>query len=357
MADQRASRKSAEILPWVVRNEINRTIGPHLNERAGGHEVCSAKTRDERVLFAHRMVADLWGLGYRIRKLESLTARHVQALMTYWHEKGIVAGTLHTRLSMINVMCGWMGKRNVVHSIRHYLPEEAVKRRSVATKSKAWNAEGVDPEVVIEQARKIDERFGLMLSLQHTFGLRVKESIELKPANAVVDGGQGFELHEGTKGGKVRRVPIRSAKEREVIEWARRLAATGRSKRVRWPDRTWKQAQARFYYLFNQRLGITLEKMGISPHGLRHGWGQRNYEIESGGLPAPINGGALDRIDRETHHRATIGTSRALGHGRPDVTPTYCGSYGHQLRTAPATKVTLDLSGVISQKDVVKEGG
>ncbi len=326
-----------QVLPKSVIDGVHRTIDPYLRLRAKGGGVCSAKMRTERRQFMLLMVAELWELGYRIRKLESLSAKHVEALMAYWHEKGIVAGTLHTRLSMIKVLCDWLGKRNVVKDITAYLPAEVVRRNTVAKVSKAWDAKDINPLEIIQLANQIDERLAVMLAMQHFFGLRVKESIELRPANAVVDGGKMLEIHEGTKGGRVRRVPIKSDQQREVIAWARQVAEAGNTKRLRWPDCTFTQAQGRFYHYVRNRLGISGKSAGVTPHGLRHGYAQRGYEEETGGLPSPIKGGAIGQIDRETHRVASITVSRALGHGRIDVTTGYYGSYGHALRQAPVS--------------------
>lgn len=331
-----------KILPKSVKNEVMRTIEPHLRLRANGKGVCSAKMRLERRQTIMMMVAQLWSLGFRIRKLESLSVKHVEALMAYWHSQEMSAGTLHTRLSMLRVLCGWMRKENVVKDITDYLPAEVVQRSTVAKKSKAWDAKQVDPLEIIELAKKVDERFACMLSLQHHFGLRVKESIEIRPANSVVEGGAFIELHEGTKGGKPRRIPVDDPGKVEAIAWARRIASTGNTKRLRWTDCTWRQAQNRFYHFARQRMGISKAGLGITAHGLRHGFCQRDYKRQTG-LPTPIEGGALGRIDRELHQMASITTSRALGHGRIDVTTGYYGSYGHRLRQAPV-KVTYSFS-------------
>jgi integrase len=325
-----AKSLASKVLPKSVIDGIHRSLAPYLRLRASGEGVCSTKMKRERQQFALLMIAELWTLGYRVQKLQSLTARHVEALMHYWYEKGIVAGTLHTRLSMLKVLCDWMGKRNVVGDILSYLPEEAVRRQTVTKYSKAWD--DIDPLEIIARAKAVDERFAVMLAMQHHFGLRVKESIEIRPANAVVDGGTALEIHEGTKGGRPRRVPVRTEAQQEVIAWARNVAAAGNTKRLRWSDCTFRQAQRRVYYFLGKRLGITRMNAGVTAHGLRHGFAQRSYEEETDGLPSPVQGGALGRITREQHHMASLTVSRALGHGRVDVTTAYCGSYGHSLR-------------------------
>jgi len=327
-------------LPKAVLDGVYRTTDPILNARADGDGTCSRKTRDERRQFYAQMVAQLWELGYKIRKLESLAEKHIAALMHYWHQQGLSAGTLHTRRSMMNHLCNSLGKRNMVREITYYLPEEAVQRGTVCKESKAWHAHDVDPLKVINLAREIDERLAVMLALQHFFGLRVKESIEIRPANAVVEGGTQLEIHEGTKSGRPRRIPIKSDDQKDVIQWARRVADSGNTKRLRWTDCTWNRAQNRFYHLLRYHLGISRKLQGITAHGLRHGYAQGVYRQETG-LPSPIEGGALGQIDRQTHHDASSTVSRALGHGRIDVTASYFGSYGHQLRTPPVANMTV----------------
>ena len=332
-----ATSLADQLLPKSVIDGVHRTIDPFLNLKVNGDGKCSRKTRDERRAFFPLMVAQLWEMGFRIRKLESLAGKHVEALIHFWHQQGVVAGTLQTRRSMMNHLCNSLGKKNVVKNITDYLPAEAVRRTSVCKESKAWEANDVNPLEIIDLARTIDERLAVILAMQHFFGLRVKESIELRPANALIENDTVLEIHEGTKGGKPRHVPIETDDQMDVVEWARRVAAKGNTKRLRWTDCTWKQAQNRFYHLVRYRLGITGALKGITAHGLRHGYAQRRYRQETGGLPSPVEGGAIGKIDRATHQAACITVSRALGHGRIDVTPSYYGSYGHALRQAPVT--------------------
>ena len=329
-----------ELVPKAVRDCVNRTIDPILRVRANGEGVCSRKTRDERHQFYMLTFGQLWQMGFRVRKPEALVGKHLVALMNLWHEQGICAGTLRTRHSMLNHLFRHMGRQNVLKSLTSYLPEDAIRRTTIATESKTWEEHGVKPLEIIDLARQIDERLAVILAMQHFFGLRVKESIEIRLATAVVEGGRQLELHEGTKGGRPRRVPIETDDQQDIIAWARRVAASGNTKRLRWTDCTWKQAQNRFYHLIRYRLGITKALKGISPHGLRHGYANRRYKQESG-YPSPLEGGALGQIDRETHQDACITVSRELGHGRIDVTPSYYGSYGHALRVPPVTSMAV----------------
>jgi site-specific recombinase XerC len=338
-----AKSLAEKVLPDFVRNAISRTIEPKIHLGFDGQGVVSEKMRHERRQLYFLAVAQLWQLDFRIKKLESLAAKHVDALMAHWHKQGLVANTLHTRLSMLRVLCDWMGKTNVVKNITDYLPAEVVHRSTVATESKAWEANGVDPLAIIELAKQVDERFAVMLALQHYLGLRVKESIEIRPGTALVEDGEAIELQSGTKGGKVRRVPLDTPDQVAVMDWARRVAATGNTKRLRWTDLTWKQAQCRFYHYMRYRLGVSKKQMNVSAHGLRHGYANVSYQ-EKTGYPTPIEGGALGKITRDKHQMACLTVSRALGHGRIDVTTSYYGSYGHALRPQAPVKMSYALN-------------
>lgn len=127
-----------------------------------------------------------------------------------------------------------------------------------------------------------------MIQLQRYFGLRTKESIELRPWRATAMGPDHLYVTDGTKGGKHRMIPIRSDRQRAVILAAKEIVGNRLNTQLRWPDTTWRQAQSHFYYLM-RCLGATHEQLGVSPHGLRHGFLQDEYEYYAG-VPAPLKG-------------------------------------------------------------------
>ena len=192
-------------------------------------------------------VACLWQLGYRIRKLESLDKRHIDALMSNWDAEGKSAEFLHNRVSVLRTLAGWMGKRNLVGDLSDYFPNSRTRRKTATDEDLSYKAKGIDPIQVIDSAKAIDERLAAMIAMQYAFGLRVKESIEIRPANSVVDGGAAIEVFAGTKGGKLRRIPLTTDYQRAALAWVRQVAASGKTGRRRWTDTTWRQAQNRYY--------------------------------------------------------------------------------------------------------------
>ena len=324
------SSLATRTLPQSLLNQIQRLLDHNNKLRSDGRKVASIQTQQCRASNIFLMMAQLWELGYRINKPESLCEKHVQALVSHWDQQEHSPSSIRCRITDLRTFATWMGKREVVKDILTYLPKERVARSTIAKRDKSWTGNGVNPEEIIERAKKIDERFAVMLMLMRAFGIRVKESIELRPLRALTSQGDCLELFEGTKGGRYRKIFITKATERLAIEEARRVAGQHSSGRVRWPDCTWKRAKSRFYW-YMKKLGATLGDLGITAHGLRHECFQDRY-LEETGYPPPIKGGALGKIDWETHHMASMTITSLAGHGRSDVPCSYYGSYGHQLR-------------------------
>lgn len=329
-----ANRNLAEALPATFLVSLDKIFAEHGAQRHDKTKgSCSYKTQHERKLILRLAFGQLLDMGYRLPTPQSLGERHVRALATRWDTEGICATTLRTRISALRMFSSWIGKPGMVRLPGAYFDKERIARTGLVTESKAWSAHGLDPRTVIERARALDERLALYLALQHAFGLRVKESIELRPLQALAPDSRSFAIYEGTKGGRPRTINIEDAEQRQVYQWAQAIAAKSRSGRLRWPDLTWKQANNRFFHLVRNQLGISKAESGVTAHGLRHGYAQRKYRALTG-LPAPIEGGALGRIDPQVHRSAGFAVSRDLGHSRLQITGTYYGSYGHALRVS-----------------------
>jgi len=320
-----------KLLPDKLKHELKRILGKHNANRAGRRGgLCAEKTEHDRGLTIKLAFAQLWEMGFRLPSIKNLGGRHIDLLMQRWDQENISVKTFHTRLSHLRTFAGWVGKAGMVRDIHDYLPDRNLVRHEAAESNRAWRPNGVDPMGVIAKARNLDERLAVMLSLQHAFGLRVKESIEMRPAYCLVESGAALEIYEGTKGGRLRRIGIDSDYKRDIFAWARMVAASGRNARIRWNDCTWKQARARYYYMV-EKLGITKGDLGVTSHGLRHSMAQEKY-TDLTGLQPPIAGVDPRLVDPKAHREAGIHISRELGHGRLQVTTAYYGSHGNRLR-------------------------
>lgn len=348
--------RTKRVLPQPVLDDIERTISPNLRKRANGQGQCSMKTADDRRDIIQSAVARLWKLGYRIKKLQSLRPSHIEVLMSFWDSEGASAEYLHNRLSVLRTLSGWLNKPYLVKDLKDYLPPERTRRKTATDVDRSWEGKGIDPQRMINYARTLDERLAVILAMQFRFGLRVKESIELRPANSVVEGGAAIEVYDGTKGGRPRRIPVETDEQREALAWARRVAVSGNTKRLRWPGLTWLQARRRFYHYMHRHMMISKEQLGVTAHGLRHGYAHVSYEDKTG-VPAPVkiatgqgvggNGAPTPppELTRASHLAASQEVSRALGHGRIDVTPSYYGTYGHALRPISADRIKVTVNG------------
>ncbi len=255
------------------------------------------------------MANQLHRIGYRGMNSHSLKPKHVEALVGHWLEKDVAVGTIKNRMAAFRWWARKVNRQNVVaRSNDHYgIPN----RIFITGSSKAKSVS----DTQLEKVRDIHVR--MSLELQEAFGLRREESIKFMPSYA--DQGDHLALKPSwTKGGKARVIPIRTEKQRDVLDRAHKLAGKGS---LIPGSRNYKQ-QVRIYDRHALRAGLS--KM----HGLRHAYAQQRYE-ELTGWKSPIAGGpsskSLTHEQRETDHQARLIISHELGHEREQVTKIYLG--------------------------------
>lgn len=317
------------------RDELDRILNSH-NQK--NHSLLgdiprdsSRKTRRERRSNLRLIFAQLHQLGYRLQSPTSLKPKHIHALYAFWRQKDLAIKTLHGLFSNLRAFCRWIGKEGMVDDIGMYAGgREDLVRKNDAVDDLSWEAKGVDIESVIEKARLLDIRLSVLLQFQRYFGLRVKESLELRPWRATALCQDYLYITDGTKGGKHRMIPVRNERQRSILIAAKEIVGNRLTSQLRWPDKTWRQAQSHFYYLM-RKLGATHEQLGVSPHGLRHGFLQDEYQFYAG-VPAPVKAVGTLPVDRMEHKKALLAVSLQAGHYREQATGMYCGTLGHRLR-------------------------
>jgi len=165
--------------------------------------------------------------------------------------------------------------------------------------------------------KAIDPRVALQLELQHAFGLRVRESLELRPHLA--DKVTYLAVNVGTKGGRDRTVPIDTQAKRELLDRAKTFAEKNSST----SDQTKTLAQVKgHYYNVMRQAGITKKQAGITSHGLRHGEANDKYKAITG-VDSPVRGGG--KVDKELDNHARLVIAEELGHSRENITTHYLG--------------------------------
>lgn len=187
--------------------------------------------------------------------------------------------------------------------------ELGVEQRTMSTADKAWRL----PPVI----RVTDPHMRLSLKLMEAFGLRLEESLKIKPRQA--DGGRVLKLQGSwTKGGRPRQIIIATLEQRALLETAKLLAGSGS---LIPPDKSYIRHRKALEHQ-------TLKSGYINLHGLRHGYAQRRYK-DLTGWDSPKAGGPK-RTDLRPEQRpidtfARKVVSEELGHSRLDITKVYLG--------------------------------
>jgi integrase len=240
---------------------------------------------------------------------KSLKPKHIEALVSLWKDQGISIGTFKNRLSALRWWAKKIGKPGIM------APDNSAygvgKRSYIATESKAQ-------ELNKDKLARISDAYtSLSLQLQFEFGLRREEAIKFSPSYAIK--GDHIKLRASwTKGGRARIVPIRTDRQRRLLDKVNQLAKGG----ALIPPKLKYKKQLRRYE--RQVRTAKIKK----PHGLRHAYAQRRYEELTGWL-APVAGGpaskslSSDQRARDEGARETI--AEELGHSREEISVSYLG--------------------------------
>lgn len=263
-------------------------------------------------------------LNVRPKALTEFTVKNLRMCIAHWEREGLSSSTLTNRYTVIRRLFAWAGK-TPVPLLRDMLQDRDRARRTfVATEPKDWESSGVDFEALASEVESTCRYTAMQLRLERAFGLRSQEALSLRPAESDQHG--VLVVTRGTKGGKGRVVPIRTQAQRDLLDRAKEMAnrRTGLLQRY---GLTPAQARAHYYYVLRKH-GITRGDLGVTPHGLRHGYAHERYESESGEMAPILTGGAPVRSDDE--RKARLAVSAELGHGREEITAAYVGAVRHQ---------------------------
>lgn len=291
----------------------------------GRKRTVGIKTEEIYVVQMKVMVRQLSDLNMPLQNLGEFSPRHVAALTRHYESAGLSASSLQKKNTVLRRFGTWIGKPDMTPRLRDLVtdPNRAMRSYS-ALASKAWSANGVDPEAIFKKMDLECSVAGLQLRIQHAFGLRPREVVMLKPL--VADQGKNLFVTDGTKGGRARMVPIDTPRKRELLEQAKEVARRNtRGVLSAKPSQPLRAALKRYYYLA-ERVGLTKAKLGVTLHGLRHEFAGELFK-QITGVEAPVNGGRID--DPSLVRRAMQITSEQLGHGRKDAGAAYLGSQRH----------------------------
>jgi len=263
-----------------------------------------------------RMISDqLAELGYRKMRATDLKGRHVLKLVDLWERQGISTGTLKNRMTVLR---WWAKKVGASHVMARNNVHYGIGSRQVYAGSRA-------KELSAAILAKVDgpyaERIRVSLELQRVLGLRREESLKWRPDYAIVRTEEGVITEvqlkaSWTKGGRARRITLRTEEQRQVIERSAQVAGKGS---LIPPELSYVEYLAKFEY--------RTRKAGLDrKHGLRHMYAQSRLEELTGHKPSSAGGPThLTPKEWEADVEARQIISRELGHERLQITRAYLG--------------------------------
>ena len=320
-----------EVRPDLVREADMLLREKNVTRADGSSKRVSDATMAKRRQVLISGIRQLSKLGYHLAGLRSFAGRHIQALVDHWVEKRLSPSTLQNRISIFRTFAEWLGKPGMVLDSSHYVRDESlVRRSSVARQNKSWPSHEVDPQVLIESIRAEDAHVAMAMEFQLAFGLRVRESLMLRPYLA--DMGNLLSVNRGTKNGRHRLVEIDTDERRDVLVRAKALVqAEDESIAGSVSERNLKHAK-NHYYTVVRKFGVT-RKNGLVSHMLRHHAANEHF-AQKAGYRSPVQGGPMP-TDKARENFARIDTAEFLGHSRPDVTTHYLGRCHENPRDEP----------------------
>jgi len=281
----------------------------------------SRATLKARAYVCHQALNTIRDSDLKIQNLLKIDQRHIKVVTDSWTAEKLAASTIQTRVSILKWLATGLGKRGLIQDMSYYgIADEAVKRTYVAQVDKSWSGHAVLSSEKISEATALDVWVGNQLNLMGAFGLRIQEAVMINPELA--DHGDSLIVEAGTKGGRARIVPIRTPEQRKVLDAAKLLAQRSKRGSMCPPHKKVEQAIRRIYYIAD-KLGITKQNLGVTPHGLRHQYANDRYE-EISGNPSAVRGGKAI-VDRALDEKARRQVTQDLGHARLNITAAYTG--------------------------------
>ncbi len=270
------------------------------------------------------VVRTLKEMNMPIQNIDQISAKQVKKMFQHFEATGRPAGWLANMNTTGRRMGIWLGKPDMCPTLPNLLVHPSLaKRQYSAIVAKDWEARGVDVEIAIAQVEADCEITGLQLRAAKEFGVRVQEFIMFKPALSMKIPGF-IDVIDGAKGGRRRSVPIETDEQREVLARFLELSEAHPQGLVTvGAHRSLRQAVKHFYYQIS-KAGINKKDLGITAHGLRHGYACRIYKMLTG-VDAPVMGGP--RVDPEIDRKARDEIALRLGHTRREIVSAYIGSH------------------------------
>ena len=287
-----------------IKTKLQHSLRELLHRDRGG----SYAGRFDRRGLLNAFVVDVNKLGYNIVDVHSLKRKHVEAVVVHWKNQQLSNSTIKNRLSAVRRLAEFINRKYVVPSNKEL---EIGPRKYYSLTNRAV----VNPDL----SKITDKHIYICIQLQRLFGLRREESLKIRP-HVADQKDELVLLSSWCKGGRGRKVPIRTEEQRFWLDESKKFANRQNGSLI--PESKKYITQRYLYDRQVSRAGLR------NLHGLRHAYAQARYK-EMTGWDAPINGGPtskqLTEEQKEADFNARINLSEELGHGRTRVTISYLG--------------------------------
>lgn len=283
------------------------------------------------------MASRLWRLGFKLKSLEGLNGKHIEAIVRDHWACGSSLKHMAAVVTELNKLDDWINKPGLVKSKEIYLPEvdpQEFQISMVAGKSKSWSENGLDVNLKIAQADRKDKRFGLMLRMCLALGLRRCEVLQIVPWRD--DRLSYFDIRAGiAKGGRARTIPYLSSAQKQVVDYVK--THLKRDEHLGWTDGKEKSvatlvSNKNLYSRYMAEIGITKYDSGVTGHGLRAEYAE-DMSLLLGLVPATL-GGTKGQMSREDEDIIRLQVSENMGHSRTNVTNAYYGKLTKKIQNS-----------------------
>ncbi|MBC3871470.1 integrase domain-containing protein [Undibacterium oligocarboniphilum] len=342
-------------LPAMIKEELKTLFDQHLDQPHSrtrqSYAKLGIKTQRLRCLNLVASIEELINHGrYEITTLRKLKEKHIEYLLKRWVEKNQTKGTIENKMTYLATLCQWIGKSNIIKSSSNYKILETLPARSGTTLSdKSWETFSLDAAGIIAQIATENKYIGIQMMLQMTFGLRVEESVLLRPYDVVMrlHGETYLMIVDGTKGGRPRRIEVQDERQLEIIELAKKYV-NGKSKTTIPEEYTLVQWK-RLYHNLVRKYGITKKGLGVTSHGLRHQYLNNLYQTLTDHA-SPVRGG--DKPAEDLLQQAKKIIAEHAGHSVEYKANAYIGSHRSQI-----IKTSASLTDAQIRKALEDNGG
>jgi integrase len=137
------------------------------------------------------------------------------------------------------------------------------------------------------------------------------------------DRGDYLDVLIGTKGGRLRRIPIETAEQRAALDHLKQFATSKNGSTIPMTH-TFAQWRNRVRWI-NRSIGFSKKDCGYTPHALRHAYLNDLYEKQTG-QPSTVRGGTGEGLTKAAIIDARQRVANDAGHVRISISNAYLGT-------------------------------